>query len=302
MAWNSFGHRLAAELAWRRLDATERQAATALLKQHPHYETILAAHVPAGVDKDEWVFLTAANWPDLIRPVKNEEPPKPESVTKYNVYPHGVAFPLVLAANQGEVSLDGYVLPMPNAQTGLADSIATFGNPQASAHDRAVSLCWVLHLGADLLQPLHAAILVSPENPKGGSFGSELAAREGNAKPVPLHIYWDNLPGKGSDYATIAAQTDVLEKSPEFAPANLPELKTSTTVAAWAEDSHRIAVTFAYAGELRYGRWADFAAGKIAAEAVPALPPDYCQKARQIARRQLALAGWRIADVLKRVW
>jgi len=36
-AWNSLGHRTVAELAWRKMDAGERRAATRLLRQHPHY-------------------------------------------------------------------------------------------------------------------------------------------------------------------------------------------------------------------------------------------------------------------------
>ncbi|MBI5382135.1 MAG: S1/P1 nuclease [Opitutae bacterium] len=304
VAWNSLGHRMVAELAWRQMDAAERAAATELLKQHPHYESILVAQMPAGVSKDEGVFLTAAIWPDLVRPVKGEKPPKPESVTKYNVIPHGVGLPLVLAANQGKVSLDSYVIATPNAQTGLAESIATLNNPQASVHDRAISLCWVLHLSGDLHQPLHAATLVSPEKPQGSGFGSPLNVPDESGKPVNYHAFWDGLLGQGGgDYAAIAAQTDVLQKSPELAPAKFSELKSATTVPAWAAESRGVAERFAYgAAGFPYAQGPDIVAGKIPAYASLTLKPGYLEKSRAMAHRQLALAGWRLTEVLKHVW
>src|SRR4051794_17807553 len=69
-AWNNVGHRTIAELVWRKLDRDERRAISDLLKQHPHYKSILTAAVPHGVDKNEWAFLVAAIWPDLVRPSK----------------------------------------------------------------------------------------------------------------------------------------------------------------------------------------------------------------------------------------
>src|SRR5262245_29362565 len=82
-AWNNVGHRAIAELVWRRMDATQRNAASKLLRQHPHYKEILLQNAPRGVPRDEWAFLTAAVWPDMVRPAKPGQTPKPGSVTKY---------------------------------------------------------------------------------------------------------------------------------------------------------------------------------------------------------------------------
>ena len=50
-AWNHVGHRTVAELAWRQLSPKQRDAASELLRHHPHYEEMLAADVPAGVGR-----------------------------------------------------------------------------------------------------------------------------------------------------------------------------------------------------------------------------------------------------------
>ena len=165
-AWNGLGHRTVATLAWRQMNDAQRRAATELLKHHPHYKVILTVNVPDGVDQGEWAYLTAAVWPDLIKPAKAGQPAKPHSITRYNVYPHGINLPFVHSADAGRVSLADFVVPEPNAATGLSNSIVTLKDTTATPHDRAVSLAWVLHLMGDLHQPLHAATLVTPKQPK----------------------------------------------------------------------------------------------------------------------------------------
>ena len=88
-AWNSTGHMTVAELAWRAMSRAERAAASQLLRNHPHYAELLEAGLVAGVDHDEWVFLRAATWPDLVRPAMPGQPPKPESITQFQPVPIG---------------------------------------------------------------------------------------------------------------------------------------------------------------------------------------------------------------------
>jgi hypothetical protein len=42
-----------AELVWRRMDATQRQAASILLQKHPHYKKLLLENAPGHVSKEE---------------------------------------------------------------------------------------------------------------------------------------------------------------------------------------------------------------------------------------------------------
>jgi hypothetical protein len=145
-AWNALAHRTVAELVWRQMGPAERQAASDLLRQHPHYKALLVADVPAGLDTNEWVFLNAAAWPDWVRPARAGQPPKPRSITRYDGYPHAIGWPFVLPSDTNRISLDNFFIARPNAEMVLSNSIATFRNRSASAQDRAVSLCWAMHL------------------------------------------------------------------------------------------------------------------------------------------------------------
>ena len=71
-----------AELAWRKPYTTERNAVTVLLRQHPHYALLLATNLPAkATDTNEWIFLRAATWPDMVRPSRDAAHPKPKCIT-----------------------------------------------------------------------------------------------------------------------------------------------------------------------------------------------------------------------------
>lgn len=60
---------------------------------------------------------------------------------------------------------------------------------------------------------------------------------------------------------------------------------------------------FAYAEEhVRFVDAADVKSGKVAASAIPKVSDEYAREAHHIARRRLALAAHRLAEVLKPVW
>ncbi len=302
-AWNGLGHRAVAELVWRQMDEAERRAASDLLRQHPHYARILTADVPAGADTNKWAFLTAAVWPDRVRPAGPGHPPKPESVTKYNVYPHGVEMPFARRADSTRALLKQYPAVEPTARIALADCIATLKNRKASPHDRAVSLAWTLHLLADLHQPLHCANLVTKERIRDLSAGGGFLVRNGAGNVVSLHAFWDQLPGVDQSYGRVIALADELARDPDLQPAALPERRRHRTLASWVRESHRIAVDFAYAANRVQFAHADAVeSGKTPAAAIPAIAPDYLEAAQGIARRRLALAALRLADVLPRKW
>ncbi len=302
-AWNSLGHRAVAELAWRHMDAAERQAATDLLKQHPHYKNILTADVPAGVDTNEWAFLTAAVWPDLVRPAKNGQPPKPKSVTKYNVYPHGIELPFLLPGEKDRSLLKNYSLAKTNGQTALMDCIATLKNRKASAHDRAVSLCVVLHLYADLHQPLHASALVTKEKPGGFGGGGGLLVRNPQGERVGLHAFWDQLPGSDLSYRGIMALADELAADPALQPKALKEYRKNKRVPAWVRESWQVAAEFAYdPNRIQYVEAPAAKARNLPDSAIPEVSAQYAKESREIARKRLALAALRLTDALKGVW
>src|SRR3954453_12656003 len=81
-AWNSHGHKVVAEIAWRQLDPATRQSIVDTLRRHPRFDTDFAAKMDDDAVKgdkeiqDHWIFQHAATWPDLIR--KNKQYDRPE--------------------------------------------------------------------------------------------------------------------------------------------------------------------------------------------------------------------------------
>lgn len=306
-AWNNVGHRAIAELVWRQMNPEQRRAATDLLKQHPHYKQLLADKVPADVGTDEWVFLTAAVWPDLVRPAKAGQPHKPRSITKYDVYPHAIGYPFVRPSESNEVSTAGFFIAKPNAEMVLSNSLATFKNKTASAHDRAVALSAVLHLVGDLHQPLHAANLVTKDKPRGDDLGGSHIIMDPRAEPsrkrTNMHSFWDQLPGVNPSYRSITALADELTAAPELKVETLKEYREHKTIAAWVQESFRYAVDFAYAEDrLQFVHSDALDSGKVSEAAIPILKADYIAEARKIACRRLVLAAQRLSDELKPAW
>lgn len=302
-AWNNVGHRTIAELAWRQMDNDERNAISELLKQHPHYKEILTEDVPKGVSTNEWAFLMASIWPDRVRPAKRGQPHKPDSIIKYDLYPHGIGHPFLRKGDTNTALIKNFHISKPNSEEVLAQSIATLKNKNASAHDRAVSLCWVLHLFGDLHQPLHTANLVTKEEPTGMGLGGHCAVLNRSGKQTDLHEYWDQLPGVTPTYKTFAELADKLTADPELKPELMKEYQEDKTIAAWVQEGYRAAVDFAYSEDhIKYVREEDLKSGKVKLSAIPQMSADYEKGARKIAYRRVVLAGQRLTDTLKQVW
>jgi hypothetical protein len=302
-AWNAVAHRTIAELVWRQMTPDQHREASDMLRQHPHYSSLLAVDVPAGVGTNEWVFLNAAVWPDWVRPAKPGQPAKPRSITKYDGFPHAIGYPLLRRGDTNTALLGHFFIATPNAEMVLSNSFATFRNRTASAHDRAVSLCWALHLCGDLHQPLHAANVVTKARPNGDQLGGHFIVRDLHGRQIDLHAYWDRLTGEDFSYQAAAALADELGAAPDLQPAALKEYCANRTIAAWVQESFRVAVELAYAEErVQYVHADAVASGAVAPSAIPMLKEDYVRDAKKIARRRIALAAWRLVDELKPGW
>src|SRR4051794_14700068 len=80
-AWNSLGHKVVAEIAWRQLDAPTRQSIVDTLRRHPRFDKDFVAKMDDDAIKgdksveDHWIFQQAATWPDVIRKNKDFDRP-----------------------------------------------------------------------------------------------------------------------------------------------------------------------------------------------------------------------------------
>jgi hypothetical protein len=82
----------------------------------------------------------------------------------------------------------------------------------------------------------------------------------------------------------------------------LSELKAGGGCRAWAAESYSLAQKHAYlGGDLPTAVWDELRPPLPATDDVPILPVGYERTAREIARRRMAVAGQRLAEVLKTV-
>lgn len=294
-AWNETGHMTVALIAWRRLSDEQRKQIGEILKAHPHYQQLLLAGKPADVDESEWAFLRAAFWPDLVRPAAD----KPEDVTKYH---HGnwhyATIPFILPKDKDTYDATQIKPNDESLLTAVPQCVAKLSRADTAAADRAVALCWILHLVGDVHQPLHAVSLFSNDYKLGDMGGNSLAVRN-HGVPIRLHAFWDDLLGTPNTYMAIDQLALTIMAAPVHDPDKMPEIKKHATLASWHVESHEYAVAFAYLnGHLKSANWRAFENHEIQKDDIPELPQGYEANARELAGRRIALAGYRLADLL----
>jgi hypothetical protein len=287
-SWNNTGHMVAARLAWQKLDLGQRNKAVKTLQKHPHYEEFLSADRPNGFTEDEWVFLRAATWPDWVRNHHKAE------------YHHGtwhyINYPFVPPGSQIDAASHQPPADEKNVVRQLGVAIQKVKN--GTQEDQAVYLCWLLHLGGDIHQPLHSTALFSEQFPDGDRGGNlaYVVLHEG-ANKTKLHPMWDGLLGKST---TASAIGKVVEEVNTLIKANPDliknDLENHETIESWARESFEAAKKYAYLnGELPLGEEEDDASD------IAVAPDDYAKNSGRIAKIQIAKAGARLATTLAKV-
>ena len=187
-AWFDTGHEIIASITYDELTPAARNAANDLLKQHPRYQKDLLAELPEGFDPQRYAFMIAATWPDIVR--RQNHPM--HFVANHPAW-HYINIPFVQPGFAGPTT-------QPAAQTApgeprnileaLDKATTELGNPSAAASDRAVWLCWILHLCGDLHQPIHAINFYSPQYPDGDQGGNlQLVLRMPNQLDSQINLH-----------------------------------------------------------------------------------------------------------------
>jgi hypothetical protein len=311
VAWNNTGHMTVTKLAWDQLDAKERRAILDLLKNHPHWDRYFQTIAkPANVAEAEFTMGLASTWPDWLRGFAKSKDDEGKKIYLFHKGPrHYINWPFVNPrdAEQFKDNLPG-TDPKDDVIKGInkvRDELKA--TDKFSPKYRAVSLCWLLHLAGDIHQPLHNIGFISKYSPQG-DMGGNLFWVKDQGKPVRLHAYWDDLPGYEESYSAYAASFEkavsncALLTRPMFARDRFETELKQATPEEWSKAGYALAVDVGYRnGKLR--GWI-VAFGKDTEEQkakAPELPADYRDAAMAVANRQLALAGHRLADLLREV-
>lgn len=323
-AWHSDGHLTIARVAWKQLNAGEQLRVTKILRAHPHYDVFLADARPRDLASEaEWVFARAAVWADWVRDPMGPglDAARSKALKKQFNKPlwHYIDLPFVHPKDVekfDEAAIRKQILePALNAKGEPRHALAALEHvtkqlkaADTSDADRAVALCWLMHLVGDLHQPLHGAALISIKpafDPPGGDRGGNLLGikiKPDDPKAVNLHYFWDSLlfqdePG----YAAVEGLAARLVNDPKLQRAELPELK-ATEFLAWADESLELAKTVVYKHDGKFLKLRSLPRFKLDLTGLdaPPLPDGYQEVAEKIAARRMVLAGYRLADQIRR--
>jgi hypothetical protein len=179
------------------------------------------------------------------------------------------------------------------ADHGFLTSLALVRDGRADPGPRAIALCWLFHIAADMHQPLHAGHRMDARFPLTDRAGTIGWVRRGaGAAAEPFHHFWDTAADwPGDDLAGADSIVRAVESG--LRPIR-PAADVAQSYRIWVRESEEIAADVAYRDEaLAESRRAD---------AAPLLSPGYISIARAESERRLAQAGARIAGLLEDVF
>jgi hypothetical protein len=305
-AWNNCGHMMVAEVAYQELrrDHPETlKAILALLKKHPRIRDLddeTVAHHIHEEAYEHYLFLLAATWPDMVKltPKKSFE----HNATRFDPEDHREWHYFDLPYNQDGKEHSGLKLDESiwklgekkepaNCLQALDKCAGELRDAAKTDVEKAKALCWVMHLIGDIHQPLHCATMYSTNFPeespfvkgdKGGNlfYLDEKAGRD--RFRAELHAYWDDVLGKSMSLSHISQY--VRHLAAIHPRSELKKDLAEESSRAWARVSHVLAVEHAYLN------------GKLELYHDPG--EEYFYAAQHLAEKQVALAGYRLADKL----
>jgi len=272
LAWNGAGHRLVAAMAWRQMTPGAREAVTELLAQHPDQR-----RWPGKTDSDPGytAFLAASTWPDDIRNDPRFYDEDRETATpalpgladtaRHKTW-HYVDFDDDGRRRAGE--LDRQI-----------DRLALLLRDRHSRPgERTYALPWLIHLVADIHQPLH----VGSRDDEGGN----RVAIENPLNPrfpfTNLHAWWDDLPGPPW------LRGKRLEQVAEALLATHPLPQDQGDVVTWLDESRSLSRRQVYPD--------------AAGDAPATITLAFRDQSRRIANDRLAAAGYRLGRLLESIF
>ncbi|WP_229365807.1 S1/P1 nuclease [Fibrisoma montanum] len=287
--WNKPTHMAIGAIAYRDLQArSPRKLARVveILRQHPDTKTRWASMLRDSSltddEKDRYLFMLAARWPDDIRGQNNPNDHASWHFINY-VYNPGLG----IARTDSTLATGENILQAFEQNRKILTSDA----PDSS---KAIALCWLFHLAGDVHMPLHTAALISPQFPEGDRGGNLFKIKMAMSNPtLNLHSFWDGML-LGKD-AFRAADQLAISLSQAHTRRELPRPR-KPDITSWSKESFDLARTMAYQqGQLQGGTGND---GVV-------LPTGYVDSVKPIAEQQVAWAGHRLAvellaDVKKR--
>lgn len=188
-----------------------------------------------------------------------------------------------------------YKVPSPNSVTVINDAMSVMLNKSAPIATKGFYFLFLLHLLGDIHQPLHNVRLFNQQYPRGDSGGNAIPTTyQGVAGN--LHEFWDNLcivnpinpsrpfSAKPKIQTAMNALGSQYIANYTFTADEIGFNGNMSLIDSWVNQSYGLAVKYVYdPAVLKNGNLTD----------------TYAQQCKKVVDRQLALAGQRMANVLK---
>lgn len=280
-AWSEKSHMTTGAIAYDDLAASDPEVLgkmEAILAAHPHYDKLVArASGLTGADRTRVMFEWLARWPDDIADTDFATP----------------EWHYELRVVYGRT----WLWPFRNgsASEGFDANFATLANPEAPAKARAIAIGWLMHIVGDIQQPLHAGHQMTTVFSATDEAGTLAFVRKNKGdQPTNLHQYWDEILDRpGPVDATSKAWAMALQKTWPRGAVTVRTYAGSAQVqfGQWLDESMHLARLVGYRGTM-------LKATAVADDA-PVVTPRETRVVKELSKRRVATAGYRIADVLR---
>jgi S1/P1 nuclease len=275
-AWHETGHKVVTCITYRELPPDARKKTVELLCHHPYFSQWKREFPGGRANSDFGLYLLAraSVWPDEIGGSGSPFEHPSWHYINYPLRPPG--FEMQPGPAHGETIL-----------WAIERCQSILGDKGASTVTRAVHLSWLIHLIGDLHQPLHCSNLINERFPEGDRGGNLFFVRA-DENAMTLHAFWDGLLSQEQDTRKVLNLATRVRS--EYPRSRLSELKADS-VKTWSLEGRDLAVEQVYLhGKLP---------GSDRPEDAPPLPHSYAASAKAVAKRRIALAGYRLSDLIR---
>lgn len=292
-AWDDTGHKITTHIAWQKMTPAAREQAVALLSAAPensHLLMLLPTDSRELAVRQEQMFIAASTWSDLVRserfPVRKQTYDRPTWHYTNIFWRQANGKPEIL--NELKPEKENVVERLFALEKIVADAQQLNG-------ECGVALAWILHLVGDIHQPLHASARVTELEPKGDQGGNLFLL---TAPDVPreqrdnLHRLWDSavtrrfLRANAAECDTIYISRLAAKITDKYPLKHFAGKTDAAKYDEWAQEGFKMASEELYPPTLKRGVTPD---------------KDYQKRAVEISEERLALAGYRMANLLNKI-
>jgi hypothetical protein len=291
-AWDDVGHRTMAYIAWQQMTPAARESVIKILRSAPEDSDISAYYI-GGPEPDETkkleYFMLMATWADIVRERSLEARNKKYHHSNWH---YDDTF-------WKQVNGKAEILPSPEEGGVAIDKLIDFDkvlrNASATDKEKAIAIVWIEHLIGDIHQPLHTSGRVTDREPKGDQGGNLfLLTPEGTPreKQMNLHWYWDSIVGQYMPLKGDECDREYISKVGRKIMKKYPANSLSAAMRLgeydeWRKESFALNPTDVFSPDLVRFQ----------------MPSEkYKKHAFQVAERQLALAGYRLAATFNQIF